>query len=70
VTSQALRKLCLAFPGAYEGFPFGPETSVFRVERKLFALSALERNPVKVNLKCEPELAESLRRSSCYRGGT
>jgi predicted DNA-binding protein (MmcQ/YjbR family) len=63
VSPHALRKLCLSFPGAYEDFPFGPETSVFRVEKKLFALTALERKPLKVNLKCEPELAESLRRS-------
>ena len=63
MTARALRKLCLSFPGAYEDFPFGPETSVFRVEKKLFALSALEREPLRVNLKCEPELAESLRRS-------
>ena len=63
MTARALRKLCLSFPGAYEDFPFGPETSVFRVEKKLFALSALAAEPLRVNLKCEPELAESLRRS-------
>jgi hypothetical protein len=28
---SALRKICLSFPGAYEDFPFGPETSVFKV---------------------------------------
>ena len=38
---MGLRKLCLGFPGAIEDFPFGPETSVFKVEGKLFALSAL-----------------------------
>jgi predicted DNA-binding protein (MmcQ/YjbR family) len=63
VTARALRKLCLGFPGATEDFPFGPDTSVFRVEGKLFALSWLARSPLKVNLKCEPELAESLRAS-------
>jgi predicted DNA-binding protein (MmcQ/YjbR family) len=63
VTPRALRKLCLGFPGAFEDFPFGPETSVFKVEGKLFALSWLTRPPLRVNLKCEPELAESLRGS-------
>ena len=58
-----LRKLCLEFPGAFEDFPFGPETSVFKVEGKLFALSALRSSPLKVSLKCEPELAEQLRAS-------
>ena len=26
-----LREICLSFPGAFEDFPFGPETSVFKV---------------------------------------
>jgi predicted DNA-binding protein (MmcQ/YjbR family) len=63
VTAAALRKLCLSFPGAYEDFPFGPETSVFKVEGKLFAISALRSSPLNVSLKCEPELAEQLRGS-------
>ena len=63
MTAAKLRKVCLSFPGAYEDFPFGPETSVFKVEQKLFALSALAASPLKVSLKCEPELAVSLRGS-------
>ena len=63
MTAQALRKLCLEFPGAFEDFPFGPNTSVFKVESKMFALSALASTPLKVSLKCEPELAEELRAS-------
>ena len=61
MTARRLRKLCLEFPGAYEDFPFGPETSVFKVEKKLFAISALGASPLKVSLKCEPQLAEELR---------
>ena len=63
MTAAQLRKLCLSFPGAYEDFPFGPETSVFKVEKKLFAISALDRSPLNVSLKCEPELAVELRGS-------
>ncbi len=63
MTPRALQKLCLEFPGAYEDFPFGPEHSVFKVEGKLFAISALGSSPLKVSLKCEPELAEQLRGS-------
>jgi predicted DNA-binding protein (MmcQ/YjbR family) len=44
-----------------ETFPFGPETSVFKVAEKMFALSPLARHPLKVSLKCEPALAEQLR---------
>jgi predicted DNA-binding protein (MmcQ/YjbR family) len=63
VTARGLRKLCLSFPGASETFPFGPVSSVFKVEGKLFAISALAASPLAVSLKCEPELAVSLRAS-------
>ena len=61
--ADALRSLCLGFPGAVEERPFGPETSTFKVAGKIFAISALERQPLDVSLKCEPELAEQLRGS-------
>jgi predicted DNA-binding protein (MmcQ/YjbR family) len=32
----ALRAYCLSFTGAEETFPFGPETSVFKVAGKMF----------------------------------
>jgi predicted DNA-binding protein (MmcQ/YjbR family) len=69
--AAALREICLGFPGAFEDFPFGPETPVFKVraavsggarhEAKIFALSALDSPDWSVNLKCEPALAEQLR---------
>jgi len=69
--AATLRRICLDFPGAFEDFPFGPETSVFKVRSavsggaphgaKLFALSALDAEPLTVNLKCEPSLAVQLR---------
>ena len=61
-----LRQLCLALPGSFEDFPFGPESSVFKVraaggKAKMFALAALEAEPLMISLKCEPELAQQLR---------
>jgi predicted DNA-binding protein (MmcQ/YjbR family) len=56
-----LRACCLGHGGAFEDFPFGPEHSVFKVAGKMFALSALERTPLELSLKCEPELAVELR---------
>jgi predicted DNA-binding protein (MmcQ/YjbR family) len=56
-----IREYCLTFPGAEETFPFGPETSVFKVEGKIFALSQLDGRPLRVSMKCEPLLAEQLR---------
>jgi predicted DNA-binding protein (MmcQ/YjbR family) len=61
VDAEQLRDLCLSFRGAEQAFPFGPETSVFRVAGKMFALSRLAGDPLSVSLKCEPHLAEQLR---------
>ncbi|WP_458780920.1 MmcQ/YjbR family DNA-binding protein [Arthrobacter sp. D3-16] len=68
---DALRKICLSFPGAFEDYPFGPETAVFKVRSsvaggarhatKLFALSSMDASDFYVNLKCEPTLAVQLR---------
>jgi predicted DNA-binding protein (MmcQ/YjbR family) len=59
--ADALRDLCLTFRGSEETFPFGFETSVFKVAGKMFALSRLQSEPLSVSLKCEPQLAEQLR---------
>src|SRR6202012_332290 len=56
-----LRDHCLSYRGAEETFPFGAETSVFKVGGKMFALSQLGADALQVSLKCEPELAETLR---------
>jgi predicted DNA-binding protein (MmcQ/YjbR family) len=61
MTADALRRWCRACPGATEEFPFGDQPSVFKVGGKMFALSALESRPLRVSLKCEPELGEGLR---------
>jgi predicted DNA-binding protein (MmcQ/YjbR family) len=61
VNAGALREHCLSFEGASETFPFGPEVSVFKVSGKMFALSRLDRAPLAISLKCEPDLAEQLR---------
>jgi predicted DNA-binding protein (MmcQ/YjbR family) len=59
--AAALRRRCLSLPGSTETFPFGPETSVFKVAGKMFALSRLAGDPLEISLKCEPALADQLR---------
>jgi predicted DNA-binding protein (MmcQ/YjbR family) len=59
--ADTLRDLCLGFRGSEETFPFGFETSVFKVAGKMFALSRLSEDPLRVSLKCEPLLAQQLR---------
>ncbi|MEU9589571.1 MmcQ/YjbR family DNA-binding protein [Streptomyces sp. NPDC048219] len=61
MTPGELRALCLSFNAAVEDFPFNPETSVFKVLGKMFALTALDALPLTVNLKCDPEDAIRLR---------
>jgi predicted DNA-binding protein (MmcQ/YjbR family) len=56
-----LKDHCLSFRGSTETFPFGPETSVFKVAGKIFAITSLARQPLEVSLKCDPLLAEQLR---------
>jgi predicted DNA-binding protein (MmcQ/YjbR family) len=59
--AAGLRAWCLQQAGAIEDFPFSPGTSVFKVAGKMFALSTLDRTPLEVSVKCEPELALALR---------
>ena len=61
MTPQELRAFCLSFNAAVEDFPFDPQTSVFKVQGRLFALTNLAAQPLKVNLKCDPEDAVRLR---------
>ncbi|WP_280671832.1 MULTISPECIES: MmcQ/YjbR family DNA-binding protein [unclassified Kitasatospora] len=61
MTPDALKAACLELNGAEETFPFNPETSVFKVGGKIFALSALDGVPLRVSLKCDPEVAVRLR---------
>ncbi|MFH0518273.1 MmcQ/YjbR family DNA-binding protein [Streptomyces sp. M41] len=61
MSPEELRDLCLSFTAAVEDFPFNPDTSVFKVGGKLFALTDLGARPLTVNLKCDPEDAVRLR---------
>ena len=63
MSPEELRERCLSLTGAEETFPFGPNTSVFKVAGKMFALSQLAATPLAVSLKCEPSLAEALRQA-------
>ncbi|MDA5144621.1 MULTISPECIES: MmcQ/YjbR family DNA-binding protein [Streptomyces] len=61
MTPGELRDFCLSFNAAVEDFPFNPETSVFKVLGKMFALTSLDGRPLTVNLKCDPDDAIRLR---------
>ena len=63
MNAAELRDHCLSFLGTREEFPFGPDTSAFKVAGKIFALSRLTEQPLRVSLKCDPPLAEQLRKA-------
>lgn len=67
MTHKELEDYLLEFPNAWLDFPFGEGTSVYKIghketgEGKMFAIIADNTNPLRVSLKCDPLLAESLR---------
>ena len=48
-------------PGAVVDFPFDSVTLVFKVGGKMFALIMLDEQPLRMNLKCDPDQALALR---------
>ena len=54
------RAYCLSKPATSEELPFGPDTLVFKVMGKIFAICNIDFFDT-VNLKCDPEYAVELR---------
>jgi len=48
-------------PGSKEDYPFGPDVLVYKVMGKMFALFGGDDNPIRINLKCDPNEAIVLR---------
>lgn len=67
MTHKELEKYLLDFPNTWLDFPFGEGVSVYKVgdkatgEGKLFAIIADTSKPLRVSLKCDPQLATTLR---------
>jgi predicted DNA-binding protein (MmcQ/YjbR family) len=58
---ESFREYALSKPGTTEGFPFGGDTLVLKVMNKMFALTGIDGEVFKVNLKCDPDYAIELR---------
>jgi predicted DNA-binding protein (MmcQ/YjbR family) len=64
---KEFEKYLLSFPNTWLDFPFGESTSVYKVgnkddgEAKMFALIDNASKPLRISLKCDPILAETLR---------
>jgi predicted DNA-binding protein (MmcQ/YjbR family) len=61
VDGRAVLEWCRTRPGATEELPFGPDTRVFKVGGRIFAIMAAVDDPPDVSLKCDPHFAEHLR---------
>jgi predicted DNA-binding protein (MmcQ/YjbR family) len=57
----AVLRWCRNRPGAAEELPFGPDTLVFKVGGKVFAIAPASPEPETVSLKCDPDRAELMR---------
>lgn len=58
---ETVREYCLSKKGVTEEMPFGPETIVFKVMGKMFALTPIDHHNLRVSLKNTPERNEELR---------
>lgn len=51
----------LGMPNTIRDYPFGESVAVYKVGDKMFALMDEKKEPVNLSLKCDPQLAETLR---------
>ncbi len=61
ITHKQLEEFILGLPNARLDYPFGKDVAVYKAGDKMFALIAEGANPVRISLKCDPLLAETLR---------
>jgi predicted DNA-binding protein (MmcQ/YjbR family) len=61
VTHKEVEDYLLSMPNAKLDYPFGEGVAVYKVGDKMFALVAEKSDPVRLSLKCDPKLAETLR---------
>lgn len=54
---EEIREYVLQKTGVTEGFPFGENTLVFKINGKIFLLASLDSSPLQFNVKCDPEKA-------------
>ena len=58
---KTVEEYVLSMPNAKLDYPFGEDVAVYKVNDKMFALIAEGKDPVRISLKCDPELSKLLR---------
>lgn len=61
ITHKEVEEYVMSMPGAALDYPFGKGVAVYKVDGKMFALIQEEKLPVRISLKCDPQLSEILR---------
>ena len=58
---EEIRNYALSMNDVEETMPFGPDNLVFKINSKIFLLLSLDSDPVRFNVKCDPENAIQMR---------
>ncbi|MEI7682869.1 MAG: MmcQ/YjbR family DNA-binding protein [Candidatus Saccharibacteria bacterium] len=58
---KTVEDFLLTMPNARLDYPFGEGVAVYKKGEKMFALIDEGKIPLRISLKCDPQLAESLR---------
>lgn len=65
ISHKEVEEYVLSMPSSRLDYPFGKEVAVYKTgpegKEKMFALIPEGSDPVRVSLKCDPKLAETLR---------
>lgn len=61
IDHKTIESYVMSMPAAALDYPFGEGVAVYKYEDKMFALIQEGSNPVRLSLKCDPQLAILLR---------
>lgn len=67
MTHKKLEEFLLSLPNVWLDYPFGEEAAVYKIghketgEGKMFAIISEKSKPLRISLKCDPQLAVNLR---------
>jgi predicted DNA-binding protein (MmcQ/YjbR family) len=58
---EQIHNYALSLGNVEDCLPFGPDTIVYKVNNKVFLLVATDEDPLRFNVKCNPDVAIELR---------
>ena len=58
---KSVEEYVLSMPNAVREYPFGEEVAVYKANDKMFSLISEGSDPVRISLKCDPQLSVVLR---------